>query len=183
MLPFQVNREKPIFRPKAYTKNSFWQISRKLSILACMLLHNTYINVIIAHILACIRKVSTTFRGRVSIFAQLRKKGVAALSLPHGIEFEKLFGGSRYLIQSIHAKKLQVRIFSRLSWISPLLYNRMFYLLSITMVDFLNKLILAQKVCYTTTLTRRTNCNLPMSKLSHDSLYFYKTIPPSRKIP
>ena len=33
----------------------------------------------------------------------------------------KLFGGSRYLIQSIHAKKLRVRIFSRLGRISPLL--------------------------------------------------------------
>ena len=30
------------------------------------------------------------------------------------LSLTKLFGGSRYLIQSIHAKKLQVRIFSRL---------------------------------------------------------------------
>ena len=30
------------------------------------------------------------------------------------LSLKKLFGGSRYLIQSIHAKKLQVRIFSRL---------------------------------------------------------------------
>ena len=30
------------------------------------------------------------------------------------LSLKKLFGGSRYLIQTIHAKKLQVRIFSRL---------------------------------------------------------------------
>ena len=30
------------------------------------------------------------------------------------LSLTKLFGGSRYLIQLIHAKKLQVRIFSRL---------------------------------------------------------------------
>ena len=40
---------------------------------------------------------------------------------PIELSLTKLFGGSRYLIQSIHAKKLQVRIFSRLGWISPLL--------------------------------------------------------------
>ena len=39
------------------------------------------------------------------------------------LSLTKLFGGSRYLIQSIHAKKLQVRIFSRLGWISPLLLD------------------------------------------------------------
>ena len=40
------------------------------------------------------------------------------------LSLKKLFGDSRYLIQSIHAKKLQVRIFSRLGWISPLLLGR-----------------------------------------------------------
>ena len=30
------------------------------------------------------------------------------------LSLKKVFGGSKYLIQSIHAKKLQVRIFSRL---------------------------------------------------------------------
>ena len=40
------------------------------------------------------------------------------------LSLTKLFGGSRYLIQSIHAKKLQVRIFSRLGWISPLLFQQ-----------------------------------------------------------
>ena len=46
-----ISEKKPIFRLNAYAKNSFWQISRKPSDLACMLLHNSYINVIIAHIL------------------------------------------------------------------------------------------------------------------------------------
>ena len=42
------------------------------------------------------------------------------------LSLTKLFGGSRYLVQSIHAKKLQVGIFSQLGWISPLLitWNR-----------------------------------------------------------
>ena len=37
------------------------------------------------------------------------------------LSLTKLFGGSRYLVQSIHAEKLQVGIFSQLGWISPLL--------------------------------------------------------------
>ena len=62
------------------------------------------------------------------------------------LSLKKLFGDSRYLIQSIHAKKLQVRIFSRLGWISPLLKNisMTFYDLA---VHIITKIMTYPKYC------------------------------------
>ena len=46
--------------------------------------------------------------------AHVRKWAWPPRVFPKELSLTKLFGGSRDLVKSIHAKKLQVRIFSRL---------------------------------------------------------------------
>ena len=57
MLTFCENRKKLVFGPRTAKIFSFWRFSQKLSILEYMLLHNSYINVAIAHILVCLKRL------------------------------------------------------------------------------------------------------------------------------
>ena len=98
-------------------KISFSRFSRKLTVLDHMLLHNSYINVTIAHILVY-RKCLYDLPEPKSYFHEYtQKRAWPPWLLPKVLRLKKFFGGSRHHYESIPPLKPLVEIFSHFAQI------------------------------------------------------------------